>query len=57
MWWHANPTESGKWFSEKFPERKRYIDEHVNEQTHYSAGELKDMLEAYRQMAVQQGIS
>jgi hypothetical protein len=24
-WWHKNPTESGEWFKETFPERWEYI--------------------------------
>jgi len=26
FWWHENPTESGLWFAEKYPERKTYLD-------------------------------
>lgn len=25
-WWHKNPTESGVWFKQKFPERWVYIE-------------------------------
>ena len=25
-WWHDNPTESGKWFAEKFPARDAYLE-------------------------------
>jgi len=25
-WWHDNPTESGKWFAEKFPARNAYLE-------------------------------
>ena len=25
--WHANPTESGKWFEENYPERAVYLEE------------------------------
>lgn len=25
-WWHDNPTESGKWFAEKFPAREAYLE-------------------------------
>ncbi len=24
-WWHLNPTESGKWFAEKWPHRDSYL--------------------------------
>lgn len=24
-WWHKNPTESGRWFKEKFPARDKYL--------------------------------
>ena len=26
-WWHKHPTESGKWFTDKFPERMEYLKE------------------------------
>lgn len=25
-WWHKHPTESGKWFAEKFPERLKKLE-------------------------------
>ena len=25
-WWHNNPTESGKWFSQAFPVRDEYLE-------------------------------
>ena len=25
-WWHDNPTESGKWFAEKYPHRDAYLE-------------------------------
>ena len=25
-WWHDNPTESGKWFTEEFPARNAYLE-------------------------------
>ena len=25
-WWHDNPTESGKWFAEKFSAREAYLE-------------------------------
>lgn len=27
-WWHKDPTVSGKWFKDKFPERHAYIEAH-----------------------------
>jgi hypothetical protein len=56
MWWHANPTESGLWFAEKFPKRMEYINKHRNDLGKYSAQELKEMLEAFKQLAVSQGV-
>ena len=26
FWWHKEPTESGKWFAEKFPARESYLE-------------------------------
>lgn len=26
QWWHTNPTESGKWFAERFPVRETYLE-------------------------------
>ena len=26
IWWHSNPTESGKWFAKKFPARESYLE-------------------------------
>lgn len=30
MWWHENPTESGIWFKEKYPERYEYLNREKN---------------------------
>ena len=30
-WWHKFPTESGKWFAEKFPERMEYLNNRLQE--------------------------
>ena len=27
-WWHAQPTESGKWFKKKFPARDEYLEKY-----------------------------
>lgn len=27
-WWHKNPTEAGKWFAEKWPNRERYLEKY-----------------------------
>jgi hypothetical protein len=27
-WWHDNPTESGKWFAEKYPDREVYLEKY-----------------------------
>jgi hypothetical protein len=56
MWWHANPTESGLWFADKFPERMEYINKHRNDLGQYSVEDLKEMLEAFKQLAISQGI-
>lgn len=30
QFWHLNPTESGKWFSKKYPERDKYLEKYRN---------------------------
>ena len=27
-WWHKSPTESGKWFAEKFPHLDEYLEKY-----------------------------
>jgi 5-methylcytosine-specific restriction endonuclease McrA len=27
-WWHDNPTESGKWFANKYPEKENYLEKY-----------------------------
>ena len=38
-WWHKNPTESGQWFKDKFPERWKYIESKKEE---YKPRPIKD---------------
>ena len=34
-WWHKNPTESGDWFKQKFPDRWKYIELHKTDEIHW----------------------
>ncbi len=45
-WWHKNPTESGLWFKDKFPDRYEYLMEIKKLGTiKYSLEELEELLE------------
>ncbi len=43
-WWHVNPTESGKWFRETFPDRMRLLDEMPRRRS-YRVSDLQEILE------------
>lgn len=43
--WHHRPLEAWEWFSNKFPERTKYLTEHRNDSGKFTVSELKDKLE------------
>ncbi len=43
-WWHKNPTGSGKWFREIFPDRMRLLDEMPRRRS-YRVSDLQEILE------------
>lgn len=51
-WWHKNPTESGLWFKEKFPDRYAYLQEHKNDVVKRKRKELEELLEKYNRKGV-----
>lgn len=48
-WWHKNPTESGEWFRNKFPERQKYLDSEKNKLVQFKDWQLEVMLVALEQ--------
>lgn len=50
-WWHKHPVESGKWFTEKFPERWSYLEElHKQRLKPMKEWELEEKIEYYKSM-------
>lgn len=43
-WWHKNPLEAAEWFTEKFPERRAYLEANRGIKK-FSISELQDLLE------------
>ena len=48
-WWHKEPTESGKWFKKKFPERLKYLEKHKSLTEGIKTDDLPDILKDRRQ--------
>lgn len=49
-WWHLNPTESGKWFAEKFPAREGYLEIYRGgKPAKISNAEMETCIEFYKQ--------
>ncbi len=49
-WWHLNPTESGKWFAEKFPQREAYLEKYrYGKNAKISTIEMKQLQEEYKE--------
>ena len=44
-WWHKEPTESGEWFKQKFPERHKYLEENKRKKVHWKIEDYQKMLE------------
>lgn len=49
-WWHANPTESGLWFKERWPDRYTYLESKKNQIVRWR---LKDWLEIEKNLKKQ----
>lgn len=47
-WWHKNPLEGAEWFSKKFPERHKYVEEHKNDYCKLTDGDLAEMISMYK---------
>ena len=49
-WWHLNPTESGKWFAEKWPAREAYLEIYrYGKPASINMSEMRDMVVQYKQ--------
>jgi len=48
QWWHLNPTESGQWFAEKYPDRMKHLDKHKREIKKWRISELRELLADYK---------
>jgi len=50
LWWHKNPTESGKWFAEKFPTRDKYLEKYRHgKPAKITTEEMKQLIIEYKQ--------
>ncbi|MHC4121986.1 MAG: HNH endonuclease [Planctomycetota bacterium] len=47
--WHKSPTESGKWFAERFPARDEYLTERAHTQVKFTNADLEKMLSKRKQ--------
>jgi 5-methylcytosine-specific restriction endonuclease McrA len=48
-WWHAEPTESAKWFADRFPARDAYLSIYRGgKPARISTPEMKEMVEKYK---------
>ena len=48
-WWHKNPTESGKWFTEKYPARDKHLDKYRGgKPCPISTAEMKELVDEYK---------
>ena len=48
-WWHAYPTESGKWFKKTFPKKHKYIERVKNERKKFTIEELQELYDHYKE--------
>lgn len=49
-WWHDNPTESGKWFAEKFPARDAYLEIYrYGKPAKITTAEMERLVEIFKQ--------
>ena len=50
QWWHNNPTESGKWFANKFPAREGYLEIYrYGKPARISVAEMESLYEILKQ--------
>lgn len=50
-WWHKNPVEAGKWFTDKFPDRWEYLESmHKQRLKPMKSWELEEKIEYYKNM-------
>ena len=49
-WWHNNPTESGKWFAEKWPHREEYLEKYrYGKPAQIKDAEMEQLIAEYKQ--------
>ena len=49
-WWHKNPTEAGKWFTKKFPDRIKFLNKEKKITKKLTDEELQSEIEIYKKM-------
>jgi hypothetical protein len=49
-WWHKEPTESGKWFEKRFPERAKYLEREKNIPRKYDTAKLAELYVQFSKM-------
>lgn len=50
QWWHLNPTESSRWFAEKWPHRDTYLEKYRGGKiSKISVCEMKELVVEYKQ--------
>jgi len=48
-WWHKHPVEAGKWFTDTFPERWKYLEElHIKRMKPMTEVELQEKINYYK---------
>jgi hypothetical protein len=49
-WWHDNPTESAKWFIDKFPVRDEYLEKYrYGKACPIKTAEMRELVESYKE--------
>jgi len=50
-WWHKHPVEAGKWFTDTFPERWKYLEElHIKRMKPMTEVELQEKIDFYKSL-------
>ena len=47
-WWHKEPTASGEWFKEKFPDRWDYLESKRNTMVQFKIHDLQELLDSLK---------
>lgn len=47
-WWHKEPTASGDWFKQKFPDRWKYIQSHMEDEIHWKWFDYQERIDALK---------